>query len=106
MSHWVKAARLEDLPERKLHALELEGEALVLVRIGDHVYAFRDVCSHMEYPLSDGSLDDHIVTCAYHGAKFDIRDGSVVAMPAFEPIETFPVRIQDGVVYVDLAPET
>ena len=105
MNRWVVVAHLDDLPENQPMPFELDDEALVLVRQGERVYAFQDLCSHMEYPLHDGHIEGNVITCAYHGAKFDLETGDVLALPAFEPIRTYPVRIQDGQVYVNLTEE-
>ncbi len=107
MSRWVRVTELTALEEEnRPYAFEAEGEPIVLIRKGDTVYAFRDVCTHMEYPLHDGTLEDeYVIRCAYHGARFDIRTGDVLSMPAFEPVQTYPVRITDGIVWIDVEPE-
>lgn len=102
MNSWKTVARIEDLPENTPVPFEVDDQAIVLIKIGDRVYAIEDLCSHMEYPLHDGTIEDHIITCAYHGARFNIETGAVVSLPAFEPIKTFPVKIVDGNVLVNL----
>lgn len=105
MSRWVRLTTLKELPENKLILLDIEGNALVAVRQGDRVIVFEDRCSHMEYPLHDGTLENHTLTCAYHGARFNIISGEALAMPAFEPIRTYPTRMEGQDIWVDLEPD-
>jgi 3-phenylpropionate/trans-cinnamate dioxygenase ferredoxin subunit len=101
---FVEVARADEIPDRGLVAVEANGEGIVLVATGDGaLYALRDRCSHADYPLSDGEiLDDHRLECQYHGAKFDVKSGRAVALPAIRPVKTYEVKIEDGAVLVDL----
>jgi nitrite reductase/ring-hydroxylating ferredoxin subunit len=64
----------------------------------------RDECTHEDYPLSDGELDDFTVECPRHGSRFDIRTGDVLNPPAVVPVETYLVEILDGDVAVWVRP--
>ncbi len=99
----VRVARLEELPEGVPVSVEAEGWFIGLVRFGDQVFAFLDECTHMEVPLTEGEASpDLVITCSAHGAKFDLRTGKVLSMPATEPLTVFPVRVEDGEVWVKL----
>lgn len=102
MNEFKSVARLSDLPEGKPHAASLsDAERLCLVRVGEQVFAFEDRCSHAEFPMSAGDMvDDYLIECALHGARFDIRDGTAVELPATEPLSRFEVKIEDGTVWV------
>ena len=79
------------------------GEPVCLARVGGEVFAVRDLCTHAEFPLSDGSLDDgYKLECSLHGAVFDVRDGSVVAPPAECPVKTYAVKVEDGGIWVGM----
>ena len=67
-------------------------------------YAIEDRCSHDDGPLCEGDWepDGCVVVCPRHGSRFDIRSGRPLTLPAYVPVETFPVRVRDGVVVVDL----
>lgn len=79
------------------------GPALCLARAGDAVFAVQATCSHADYPLEDGSVEgDAQLECMLHGAVFDLRDGSVQRGPATAPLRTYPVRIEDGGIWVDV----
>lgn len=78
-----------------------DGERVCLARVGEEVFAVRDRCTHAEFPLSDGSLDDEYqLECCLHGAVFDVRDGSVTAPPAEDAVMTYAVKVEDGGIWV------
>jgi 3-phenylpropionate/trans-cinnamate dioxygenase ferredoxin subunit len=79
-----------------------DGVQIVLANVDGKVCALRDQCSHEEYPLSDGSLEDGDVVCIYHGARFDACSGARKALPAVRPVRSFPVEVREGGIYVDL----
>ena len=66
------------------------------------VHAVEDVCSHEEYPLSEGWVEDHTIECALHGSRFDLRTGEPDSPPALRPVQIFPVRVEGEDVLVDL----
>jgi 3-phenylpropionate/trans-cinnamate dioxygenase ferredoxin subunit len=74
---------------------------IALCRVTDGtVYAIDDVCTHDGAPLKQGELDDHAIECPRHGARFDVRDGHVLALPALLPVETYEVTVQGDEVKV------
>jgi 3-phenylpropionate/trans-cinnamate dioxygenase ferredoxin subunit len=75
--------------------VEVEDRLVVLVRVGADVFAIDDVCTHDGGPLSEGEVDDHTIACPRHGAKFDLRTGAALTMPATKPTKVHAVRI-DG----------
>lgn len=98
-----KVARLADLPDAQPVAVTAKGRTLCLVRVDDQVFACEDRCSHAEYPLSEGEIvDDYVIECALHGARFDVRSGAVLEPPATEDLTMYPVRVENGDVYVRL----
>jgi 3-phenylpropionate/trans-cinnamate dioxygenase ferredoxin subunit len=69
---------------------------------GGELYALEDRCSHDDGPLCEGDWDEETcaVVCPRHGSNFDLRTGRPLSLPAYEPVETFPVHVVDGVVKV------
>jgi 3-phenylpropionate/trans-cinnamate dioxygenase ferredoxin component len=67
-------------------------------------YGLEDRCSHDDGPLCEGEFDVEtgVVICPRHGANFDIRSGRALTLPAYEPVATYPVRVVDGIVKVEL----
>ena len=100
----ILACALSDLDDGKPLAVELDELAIVLVRQGDEVHALRDECSHAELSLSEGEVTKKGLECWLHGSCFDLRTGQPSAPPATEPVDVYPVTINDGQVYVDLTP--
>jgi 3-phenylpropionate/trans-cinnamate dioxygenase ferredoxin component len=98
---FVRVCRVEDIPLHEPLGVEtLDGEKVCLVRVDDEVYAFQDRCSHRDFPLSNGHLDGDQIECAWHGARFDVRTGRPLCLPAIKAIQVYEVKIEDGDVYV------
>jgi 3-phenylpropionate/trans-cinnamate dioxygenase ferredoxin subunit len=70
-----------------------------------NLYAIEDRCSHDDGPLCEGDWDEDTcrVVCPRHGAQFDLATGRPLTLPAYEPVETYPVSVVDGVVRVEVA---
>ncbi len=100
MARWVEATVESKLEEQT--RVEIGEHAFAIFRLDDGVYALDDICSHEYSRLSEGELWDDEVYCPKHGSRFDIRSGSVRSFPAFKPVNSYPVKVEDGKVYVDL----
>ena len=76
--------------------------SLGVYHVDGELYALEDRCSHDDGPLVEGDWDpdDRVVTCPRHGARFDLTTGRQLSLPATEPVETYPVRVEDGIVKV------
>jgi 3-phenylpropionate/trans-cinnamate dioxygenase ferredoxin subunit len=72
---------------------------------GGNLYAIEDRCSHDDGPLCEGTWEEETcrVICPRHGSAFDLATGRPMSLPAFEPVATYPVRIVDGTVKVEVA---
>ncbi|HZE33340.1 MAG TPA: non-heme iron oxygenase ferredoxin subunit [Actinoallomurus sp.] len=99
---FVKACALADVPEEGAFAVEIEDTPVAVVRIGEEVFALRDVCSHAEVALSEGEVYDHTIECWLHGSCFDVRTGKPTNPPATQPVPTYRVKIEGDDVYVSL----
>jgi 3-phenylpropionate/trans-cinnamate dioxygenase ferredoxin subunit len=66
--------------------------------------AIEDRCSHDDGPLCEGDFDPEtrVVICPRHGANFDICTGAALTLPAFQPVQTYPVRVEDGMIKVEI----
>ena len=71
------------------------GEEIAIFNVGGEFFATADVCSHDEASLADGELFGHVVECPLHGARFDVRTGKPLSLPAVYPVKTFEVRVVD-----------
>lgn len=74
----------------------------LVIRIEESWYVIEDVCSHDGQPLTDGPISDCSITCPRHGARFDLKTGAALCMPATKPIRTFRVEVKDDAVWAAL----
>ena len=102
MSEFVRVARLEDIPDNRCLSVEAGDSFIALTRVNGEVLAFEDACSHDGAEMAHGRLEGEEITCPRHFAKFNIRTGEVLAMPATSPIQVFKTRIVDGDVEVEI----
>jgi len=77
---------------------------VAVARVATRLYAFDDLCpcAGEGCPLSGGLLTGTTIMCQCHGSRFDITTGRPLTLPAYEPVDTFPVRVEDGWVRVEL----
>ena len=101
MTDFVKVARVEDVPAGQRLWVEFEEETVIVFNINDHFYCIADVCTHDGGPLEDAELDGCEIICPRHGARFDVRDGAALTLPAVTPVPTFAVKIEDGDIYIE-----
>jgi 3-phenylpropionate/trans-cinnamate dioxygenase ferredoxin subunit len=100
MTEWVHVAKVEDFLPGTVRTVEIEGTAIAVFNLNDHYYAIEDVCSHEAETLSDGEVEGEEIVCPRHGAHFSILTGAAVSPPAYEPVTTFPVQVEGGMVKV------
>ncbi len=105
MSEFVKVAELGDLDEGELMLVEVDDEPICLAKVDGAIYAFTDTCTHIGGPLDEGELDGEVLTCAWHGAQFDVRTGKVLRGPARQDIQTYPVKVEGESILVSLPDE-
>ena len=82
MHEFERVISVGEVPDPGKTLVDVEGEMVALFHVGDAWYALDDVCTHDGGPLADGELRDHKISCPRHGAKFDIRTGAALTMPA------------------------
>ena len=97
---FVTAARLADIPVGTMKCVESNGKPIALCNVEGQIFAIGNVCTHDGGPLSGGLLDEHAVECPRHGARFDVRSGNVLCLPAAIPIPTYQVQIDGDAVKV------
>lgn len=94
MSDFVKVASTNDVAPGSGMLVELDGQRIALFNVNGKFHAIGDTCTHSGGPLSEGDLEEDIVTCPWHGAQFDVKTGEVVAPPAQEPVPTYRVKVE------------
>ena len=100
MTTFVRVAAVGDVRPGRARAVAAAGEHLLLCNVDGNLYAIADLCTHDRGPLGDGHLRGATIECPRHGARFDVRDGSVVSPPAVRDLATYPLRVVDGHVEV------
>ena len=101
----VDVCPLDELPPGASRTVVAGYLGACVFNIDGELYAIEDRCSHDDGPLCEGPVDwgDHTVICPRHGSKFEIKTGRVLNPPAYAPVETFPVRVDDaGMIKVDI----
>ena len=102
MSDFQRVLAVSELPDPGKTLVEVDGEMVAVFHVSGSFYAIDDVCTHDGGPLADGELRDHKISCPRHGAKFDIRTGAALTMPAVRPTRAHDVKVEDGGVWVRL----
>ena len=102
MEQLTTVTAVDDLGDRELAAFPVTGKRIAIAKAGDTFYAFGDTCTHQGCSLAQGELDGTTVTCPCHGSEFDVTSGEVLRGPAREPVQSYPVRVEDGLVRVEV----
>jgi len=104
MSDFTLAASISEIPDGSSLLVEVDERLVVLLHAAGHFYALDDVCTHDGGPLSDGPVDaaGGTIACPRHGAKFDVKTGAAVTMPATKATVAHEVKVEGGQVFVRL----
>ncbi len=99
---YVAVSDVNDLPPGGRLFVEIDDERIVVFNIAGNYFAISDMCSHDNGPLGDGNLEGFEVICPRHGARFDVRSGKALCLPAVEDITAYPMRIENGHIEIGL----
>lgn len=102
MAQWVKVAQASDLTPGNKKQLDVEGIAIALFNVEGQFYAIEDVCTHDSAPLAHGRFRGNEISCPRHGARFNVCTGAALCMPAFEPVPTYPVKVEGNDILVEM----
>jgi len=102
MADFVEVANVTEIPDPGKQLLEVDDRLVVLFHVGGEFFCIDDVCTHDDGPLSDGDLQDHTIACPRHGAKFDIRNGKALTMPATEATVIHETKVDGDLVFVKI----
>lgn len=101
MARFVKVGRADEIAPGEKKIFEVDGILVVVVNLGGEYYCVENVCTHDGGPLGEGKLDDGQIICPRHGARFDLRTGDALTLPAFEPVPIYQVKIENGDLLVE-----
>lgn len=99
---FVEVAAADEIAPGERLFVEIDGQPIVVFNIAGGFYAIADICSHDDGPVGDGDLDGYEVKCPRHGARFDVRNGRVLSLPAVVDIPMYPVRIASGKIEIGI----
>lgn len=97
---FVPVAAEGDLPNGQRLFVDIDDLSIVVFNIADTYFAIGDICSHDNGPVGEGEVEGNEIICPRHGARFDIRTGRAVTLPAVIDIPAYPVRVNEGQIEV------
>ena len=99
---FVKVGRVADVPDGRAEVFDVDDRKIAVFRLPDGFYAIEDICTHDGGPLAEGEVEDDVVICPRHGARFSIRTGAALSFPAVTQVETYPVKVEEGDLLIGL----
>jgi 3-phenylpropionate/trans-cinnamate dioxygenase ferredoxin component len=98
----LTVGRVEEIPPGEVKIVRAGQLAIGVYNLNGEYYAIEDRCSHDDGPLAEGDFEpeEGVAICPRHGSRFDIRTGRPLTLPAYLPVETFEVKVEDGLVKV------
>jgi nitrite reductase (NADH) small subunit len=102
MGELTRVASTKDIAPGQAIAVEAQGHRIAVFNVNGEFHAIGDTCTHRGGPLSQGNVEGSTVTCPWHGAKYDIRTGHVMAPPAPADVPSYKVVVEDGEVKLEL----
>jgi len=100
MSDWVDVAPADALQPGDFRIVDIDDVEIAVINCDGRFYAIEDVCTHDGGELTGGEIEGCEIECPRHGARFNIKTGEALSAPAYEPIATYPVRIEGGILQV------
>jgi len=101
MSPWITVARDGEIPLGGVKVVRLDDQPLAVFRLADAYHVIDDICTHDGGELASGVVRGHEIECPRHGARFDIRTGAALCMPAVAPVTHYPVRLEGDQIQVE-----
>jgi 3-phenylpropionate/trans-cinnamate dioxygenase ferredoxin component len=100
----IEVCSLSDLPPGQSRIVEVDGRKVGVFNADGELYAIEDRCSHDDGPLAEGEFDPErrTVECPRHGSLFDLTSGRPKTLTAYMPVDTFPIRVEDGVIKLEV----
>ena len=103
-SEIIDICPLTELPPGQMRLVEHEDLEIAVINCNGTLYAIEDRCSHDDGPLVEGILDQDrcAVECPRHGSLFDLKTGKPLTLPAYEPVDTFTVIVEDDTIKLEV----
>ena len=100
MSEWVHACACDDIDDEDLVRWDHEQRTYAIYNTRDGFYCTDGMCTHEDEHLESGLLSGHVIECPLHQGRFDVRSGMVLSPPPHVDLATYPVKTENGKVYV------
>lgn len=100
MTDWTDVCKDGELKEGQCRVIDVDDTMIAVFYHQSDYFAIHDICTHDGGELASGEIEGDEVICPRHGARFCIKNGEALTAPAYEDVDSFPVRVQDGVVQV------
>ena len=98
MADFEQIATSDELESGGRKSVIIDDVPALLIRVGEDFFVIEDICTHDGQPLTDGPISGCEITCPRHGARFDVKTGAALCMPAIEAITTFEVEVREGAI--------
>lgn len=99
---FIAVATTDELEDGDRLIFDVDGDPIALFRLGEKYYAIMDICSHDDGPVAEGPREGNEIECPRHGARFDLRTGEVLTLPAIVDIPAYPVRVVQNEIQIGL----
>jgi 3-phenylpropionate/trans-cinnamate dioxygenase ferredoxin subunit len=103
MTSWINVCEFDAIDDEDVVRFDHAEKTYAVYRYDDNVYATDGLCTHEKIHLADGLVMEHVIECPKHNGRFDIRDGRALGAPVCVHLRTWPVRVQDGQVQIDIS---
>ncbi len=102
MADWVKVSEVGELAPGEKKQIDLDGVEVALFNVEGEYFCIEDICTHDGAPLCHGRFSGEEITCPRHGARFSVKTGAALSMPAVESTETYPVKIEGSDIKIEI----
>jgi 3-phenylpropionate/trans-cinnamate dioxygenase ferredoxin subunit len=102
MSDFIKVAETSDIPAGRVKVVVVGDRRIALCNVDGQFYAVDDLCTHDGGSLDQGELQGDVIECPRHGARFSVRTGKVLALPAVKALDTYPLTVEGSEIRVAL----
>ena len=99
---WIDVIAQSELKPGNRHSTLLNERPILIFNLENKFYAIENLCTHQSLPLTEGELHGDTIECPFHGAQFCIRSGKAITPPAYHNLPTFPVRVRNGKIQIEV----
>jgi nitrite reductase/ring-hydroxylating ferredoxin subunit len=99
----VVVGKTSEIQDGKLLHITAGGKEVVVTRLDGNYYAIDNVCTHAGADLHEGELNNNVLTCPWHSAKWDIKTGNLISFPQkLKPLQSYKVIIENDTLYIEI----